>query len=1616
MTITVSSGVTSSGLTLSAGDTANILSGGTAEMFVVSSGGSEIVFSGGLSLDDTIDSGGLETVSNGGSATGLGLASGATLTDNGVVTYSGATAVTLAGTVAGSGTLVQDGAGKLVISAASAVAPISVDVTVSGAQGPWSPSENPSLNYGSNPNGGEASVSGSLSFTAGQQITVTYLSGTVGTEGGDPQYNANGDENFVADGGGYPGAFIPSDDQPAYHGELLGAFANAAGQVIGSPFVLGDGPTTVTVPAGGVTQLLLGVNDDQYGDNNGALAIEVTEEGESPSLVISGGVAQLAVAGALSAGLVVFAPGAGSSATLEIAAADLPANGGDLTNPLSDFDSAVDALDLRGLAYVSGATAVASGGVLTVTDGSEVLHFKLEGAVYPSFVASSDGDGGLVVREQQALTISAGVTSSGLTVGSGDQLTVLSGGEAESSTVLSCGSATVSAGGVGSALTVSSGGQLDGPGELAGSSFDDGQVSGVSVGAAGGHSAYLEIQSGGAAEAVTVVDGVLQIDSGASATGTVLSSGTQDLVYGVASGTTIDSGGVAYIRSGGEAVGDVLSSGGKEFVTATGSAADSTLISGAEVVLAASNATLGGTLTFSGGGNTLEAQGSGHDDQAVIGGFSAGDTIDLPNLLSNSALSLLVTTVGGDGNTLAEVVSGGGTVEDTFTFAGTTSYTSDSLVLTADADGFVEIAYRSIVTVSSGVTSSGLMISSGGELIVLSGGTAEDSAILSGASVSVAAGGIGDQLTIVGNGLDAGQVSGGSLGISSGNSGGHAPSKLEVLSGGAADAVTIYDGDLQIDSGASASKLVVSGGTFNDSVVLGSVTIESGGSADAVTIDGGVLVISSGASATGTLMNDWDDFVYGVASDTTVASGAYEFVSSGGETVDSVVSSGGNEVIESGGSVSGLTIESGGSAQFLTLTVSSGESIGLGSGVGSGVVTSTTTLAGLVTVSSGGSLIISGGLAVQSGGVLTLSAGAVGSGVVVSSGGQLDGPGELVGSSFDAGQVSGVSVGAAGGPSAFLEVQSGGAAEAVTVVDGVLQIDFGASATGTVLSGSGTQEQIHGVASGTAIGSGGEELVSSGGVASGAEVLSGGLQVISSGAAAVGATVSSGGAEHVLASGTTTGTQVRGGEALISSGGIASGTILFSGGLAYVETGGLAVGTVLSDGGKAIVRAGGGASATMVLSGGVEYLRGGTTTGTAVNSGGKQVVSSGGVASATDVVGGLAYVFAGGRVAGETVESGGKALVSSGGFASATQVSSGGLAYVYADGRASGTVVSEGGKAVVRSGGVVDGTQVLSGGVQYLWAGATVGTVVSGGKQVVSSGGAAHDTVLLSGALGYVSSGAAAYGAVLSNGAVQTTELGGASHRTTVLDGGIDQVGSGGAAFGDVVSNGGSEAIASGGYGLNLAVLSGGFLTLDGEVRIAGAGTLDGTLTGSGAVVETGGGDLVLGGSGATFAGKAAISGGTIELASVGAIGGGYVQFVAPSTGSAVLQIDAADAPLAGGSFANVISNFSGDGEEIDLTGLTFVTGATAGVKGSILTLNDGGNTYSFDLAGAVGASYTVTSDASGGTVIDASTALFIQAAAAFAPVDAATAVLASSISSTAQTPFAHATASAGRA
>ena len=135
-----------------------------------------------------------------------------------------------------------------------------IDVTVSGASGPWDVALNPTYAYGvpvdgiPNVNLAPSIVDSSsgLALTPGDTLTITSLTPGAPTllavSGWNPLFSdANGVPSMPTTGGaGTPGFYIPG---PTFLEELVGTFANN-GVIVGTPFAIGNGPTTVTIAPG----------------------------------------------------------------------------------------------------------------------------------------------------------------------------------------------------------------------------------------------------------------------------------------------------------------------------------------------------------------------------------------------------------------------------------------------------------------------------------------------------------------------------------------------------------------------------------------------------------------------------------------------------------------------------------------------------------------------------------------------------------------------------------------------------------------------------------------------------------------------------------------------------------------------------------------------------------------------------------------------------------------------------------------------------------------------------------------------------------------------------------------------------------------------------------------------------------------------------------------------------------------------------------------------------------------------------------------------------------------------------------------------------------------------
>ena len=702
----------------------------------------------------------------------------------------------------------------------------------------------------------------------------------------------------------------------------------------------------------------------------------------------------------------------------------------------------------------SNSLSVLSGGVLTVLSGGTVSGASIagtetlsggtdSGAVLGSGGTQTVSAGGFAIGDTVGINASQTLSSGGFTSGSvirGTEI-VLFGGVASSSIVSASGLGTgelVSGGGVVVGTVLSGGGSLSLSGTTS-TTFGAGSSTTVVTAAAIASnttvtSGSVFIYNGGSTIRTTLAAAavfgfsVYEDIYGGSTSDTTVSSGAVEIVYGgMTNGTTVWGGGTQTVIAG-TALNDVIMTGAAvnnsatlaytETVGATRTFAGN--LNGSGIVIQSGEGTLAlsgflrgftGTLVISGG--TLEltsagAAGSATIDFALstagalridgttgpanaISGFFAGDTIDLAGLSFGGNTT---PTVSGNTVTISE-----GTASETLTIAGAAA---TNLTLASDGAGGTKlvssqpapiVSSGSDLTVSSGHTSNGLTVLSGGVLTVLSGGTVSGASIagtetLSGGTDSGAALSSGGTQTVLAGGLAVGDTvsSGASQTLSAGGlaNGSVVRGTQTVMSDGVAS------GSIVISSGDSRAGEVVNGGglavgsivSAGGNLSLGATAPLAAGSAIAVAsntavfasgtvfiYDGGVTVSTTLGSA-GALNNAAEEIVYGGnISNTTINSGAGEIIS-GGITSGTIVLSGGFQDVESGTAIDDVTVA--GASVYDNATIAYAEP-----------TDTTRTFAGI---------LIGGGVVTQSGGGTLALAGSLGgfTGTLLISGGTLE--------------------------------------------------------------------------------------------------------------------------------------------------------------------------------------------------------------------------------------------------------------------------------------------------------------------------------------------------------------------------------------------------------------------------------------------------------------------------------------------------------------------------------------------------------------------------------------------------------------------------------------------------
>ncbi len=446
-------------------------------------------------------------------------------------------------------------------------------------------------------------------------------------------------------------------------------------------------------------------------------------------------------------------------------------------------------------------------------------------------------------------------------ISSGQIVTVYSGQTETSATVLAGGYALVSSGGTASSTMVNGGSQV--------------------------------VYAGGTASNTVVKSGSHYVMSGASAGSTTVSGGTEG-AFGTVSGTTIMSGGLEYIYSGGRALGATLS-GGYVLVQSGGTAGGTTVKGGGQVVYAGGTAS--GTVLSSGG-----------VEYALAGGTTIGATVlgGSENIFGAGTGTILRN--GG-----VEFVFAGGSALGTTVSNGYELLQSGGKAIGTTVLGGAQLVYGSAVASSTVVN--------GGAQYVMSGGTASGTTVSSG-SVWIYGTALGTTLKGGNEFVNSGASASGSV-VSNGG-------YETVSAGGTARATTLRGGQQIVYAGANVS---------------------------GVTVNSGIAYVLAGATATGTVVNGGTESVYGKATSTTVKTGGFDFVYSGAVASGTTLSSGGDEIVYSGGVAIGTVVSSGGQQIVLGGGAASSTQLGSGGleyVMSGGAAVATMISGGVLEITSGG--------------------------------------------------------------------------------------------------------------------------------------------------------------------------------------------------------------------------------------------------------------------------------------------------------------------------------------------------------------------------------------------------------------------------------------------------------------------------------------------------------------------------------------------------------------------------------------------------------------------------------------------------------------------------------------
>ena len=894
-----------------------------------------------------------------------------------------------------------------------------------------------------------------------------------------------------------------------------------------------------------------------------------------------------------------------------------------------------------------------------------------------------------------------------------------------------------------------------------------------------------------------------------------------------------------------------------------------------------------------------------------------------------------------------------------------------------------------IVAISSGVTSTGLLVIQEGVLQILNGGRAEETGVFNGGKIVVSQGGILYTCTVSAGGT------------------------ATVLSNGLARNVTVENGGLYVVSGGGSSirSFVRSGGSqiaYAGVKVLsafvengGQLRIQSGALARSPVISqGGIMYqMEGGLSDQAQLYGTLEINASAGADSATVFDGGKIAVRAEGHAYKPIVSSGGVLDVSSGGVINSAHVYQGGAvsaaagASSYNMEISGGR-VTLAGGTAEPTAVSGAYLSSAA-VHSGGALIISSGATAlkirENGGFVDAADGAD----VTFTPNTID---HLLLENTSATVHSDTTAAAVEvGRGGLLSVFDGGTANGIVENGGWVEITDGATVSFTPntisdLTLADASATVHSgtVLSGVAVDAGGRLEVFSGGKMTGrmsfAEgaivsaakdaVLDFDLSQIAPGAETrvSGLSLVQGTPVYTL---TVSDSQEKGGYTL------ADGAADFDGAITVRNTLGESIGTLTVDGTLetdnrlytlnldddvlsltcyALIKDRIISHETVSVtpyefyrnpivnySGYLIVSSGGMATGATVNDGGSLRISSGGIANSTTVnsKGGL-YISSGGTANSTTVNTNGRLIVSRSGTANNTTVNGDGRIFVSSGGTANSTTVNDRGSMYVSTGGTATNV-IASPGARFVFAvasdtyvqGCVDGiafeikdafisgyTVNSGGSLIVSRGGTANSTTVNSRGNLNIEYGGLANSTTVNWDGSMFVSSGGTANSTTVNGGGF-YVSRGGTANSTTVNSRGNLNIEYGGLA-NSTTVNGG------SMYISSGGTANTTtINAMGSMFVSSGGTV--NSTTVNSGGLIVYSGGTANSTTVNDRGSMYVS----SGGTATSVITSPGAHFVFAVTSDTYVQGCVDGSAFEMKD-AFISGYTVNSGGSLIVSSGG--------------------------------------------------------------------------